>query len=284
MAELYKPGLDILQPAASWRERVSATTDALFTCREGGVSSGPWGDARGVMGLNVAPHTGDFGACVRMNRDIVAQLVPSDPVWLEQVHGTTIVHADDWQGAKEPPAADASWTMTPGVVCTVMVADCLPVLLSDDKGRIVAAVHAGWRSLAAGILQKTVVLMRERLDAPTARLAAWLGPRIGALDFEVGEDVRDAMAETFPAEVLERAFVKKENGRYLADLAGLAASALEASGLADADIVDCGLSTYANAERFYSFRRDGEKSGRHAVMIWLKPAEGAESAEAAPVS
>ena len=226
------------------------------------------------MGLNVAPHTGDFGACVRMNRDIVAQLVPSDPVWLEQVHGTTIVHADDWVGAKEPPAADASWTMTPGVVCTVMVADCLPVLLSDDRGRIVAAVHAGWRSLAAGILQKTVALLRERLEDPSARLAAWLGPRIGALDFEVGEDVRAAMAETLPAEVLERAFVKKENGRYLA------AGALECSGLAEADIVDCGLSTYANAERFYSFRRDGEKSGRHAAMIWLKPAERAEAASA----
>ena len=170
--------------------------------------------------------------------------------------------------------------MTPGVVCTVMVADCLPVLLSDDRGRIVAAVHAGWRSLAAGILQKTVALLRERLEDPSARLAAWLGPRIGALDFEVGEDVRAAMAETLPAEVLERAFVKKENGRYLADLAALAAGALECSGLAEADIVDCGLSTYANAERFYSFRRDGEKSGRHAAMIWLKPAERAEAASA----
>ena len=94
--ELTKPGLDILQPA--WKDRAPASVDALFTCRDGGVSSGAYGNAEGIMGLNVAPHTGDFGACVRMNRSIVAQLVPSDPVWLRQVHGTEVVDADTAEG------------------------------------------------------------------------------------------------------------------------------------------------------------------------------------------
>ena len=111
--ELTKPGLDILQPA--WKDRAPASVDALFTCRDGGVSSGAYGNAEGIMGLNVAPHTGDFGACVRMNRSIVAQLVPSDPVWLRQVHGTEVVDADTAEGE---PEADASVSTKPGVVCT----------------------------------------------------------------------------------------------------------------------------------------------------------------------
>ena len=127
--ELTKPGLDILQPA--WKDRAPASVDALFTCRDGGVSSGAYGNAEGIMGLNVAPHTGDFGACVRMNRSIVAQLVPSDPVWLRQVHGTEVVDADTAEGE---PEADASVSTKPGVVCTVMTADCLPVLLANREG------------------------------------------------------------------------------------------------------------------------------------------------------
>ena len=141
--ELTKPGLDILQPA--WKDRAPASVDALFTCRDGGVSSGAYGNAEGIMGLNVAPHTGDFGACVRMNRSIVAQLVPSDPVWLRQVHGTEVVDADTAEGE---PEADASVSTKPGVVCTVMTADCLPVLLANREGTVVAAVHAGSASCA----------------------------------------------------------------------------------------------------------------------------------------
>ena len=124
--ELTKPGLDILQPA--WKDRAPASVDALFTCRDGGVSSGAYGNAEGIMGLNVAPHTGDFGACVRMNRSIVAQLVPSDPVWLRQVHGTEVVDADTAEGE---PEADASVSTKPGVVCTVMTADCLDQVLAN---------------------------------------------------------------------------------------------------------------------------------------------------------
>ena len=265
--ELAKPGLDIIQPDRRVFAPVNA--DALFTCRSGGVSSGAYGGADGIMGLNVAPHTGDFGACVRMNRGIVSQLVPSDPVWLRQVHGTVIVDA---AAAGGEPEADASWSMTPGVVCTVMTADCLPVLLADAEGRIVAAVHAGWKSLAQGIIQKTVALMREKMS-DDARIFAWLAPRIGPESFEVGEDVLEAMKAHLPD--AQQAFAPQDNGRYLCDLAALARQALRGSGVAEADVDDCGLSTAADPKRFYSYRRDGEKSGRHAAMIWIKPAASA---------
>lgn len=262
--ELTKPGLDMLQPA--WKKIAPKTVDALFTCRAGGVSSGAYGNADGIMGLNVAPHTGDFGACVRMNRDIVSQLVPTDPVWMTQVHGTTVVEADQIEVNAE---ADAAITTKPGVVCTVMVADCLPVLLTDEKGTVVGAAHAGWKSLADGILQKTVAAMREKAGAD-ARLIAWFGPRIDADNFEVGEDVLTAMKAHLPAAA--DAFKAKEDGKYLADLGALARMALLSAGVAAEDIVDSELSTFKEEKRFYSFRRDGEKSGRHAAMIWIKPA------------
>lgn len=265
--ELTKPGLDIIQPDR--RVFAAAGVDALFTCRSGGVSSGAYGSADGIMGLNVAPHTGDFAACVRMNRGIVSQLVPTDPVWLRQVHGTEIVDAAAAQGE---PEADASWSMTPGVVCAVMTADCLPVLLADAEGRIVAAVHAGWKSLAAGIIQKTVALMREKTSAD-GRIFAWLAPRIGEESFEVGEDVLEAMLTHLPD--ARAAFAPKADGKYLCDLALLARQALTLAGVADSDTDDCGLSTAADPKRFYSYRRDGEKSGRHAALIWIKPAADA---------
>lgn len=261
--ELTKPGLDMLQPA--WKKIAPAGIDALFTCRAGGVSSGVYGSIDGIMGLNVAPHTGDFASCVRMNRDIVSQLVPTDPVWMTQVHGTTVVEADQVEVNVE---ADAAVTTKPGVVCTVMVADCLPVLLTDEKGTVVAAAHAGWKSLADGILQKTVAAMREKAGAD-ARLIAWMGPRIDEENFEVGEDVLIAMKAHLAK--AEEAFKPVEGGKYLADLGLLAKMALTDAGVAADDIVDSGLSTYKDEKRFYSFRRDGEKSGRHAAMIWIKP-------------
>ncbi len=263
--ELTKPGLDILQPA--WKDVVPEGVDAIFTCRDGGVSSGAYGNADGIMGLNVAPHTGDFGACVNMNRNIVSQLVPGDPVWLKQVHGTTIVNADIVEGE---PEADASVSTKPGVVCTVMTADCLPVLLTNLEGTVVAAVHAGWKSLGDGIIQKTIRVMRERAQDSTGFIA-WLAPRIGPEAFEVGSEVLDAMLVHLPN--AKEAFTLGEGDRLMADLAMLARMALAQEGVKDEQIVDCGLSTYAHPRRFYSYRRDGENSGRHAAMIWIKPAE-----------
>ena len=262
MMNWEKPELELIR--AEWPEGTSPKVKGIFTCRTGGVSSGPWGGPEGIMGLNVGPHVGDADACVRMNRTIVGQLVPSAPKWLSQVHGAAVVHADEVEGA---PEADASWTMTSGVVCAVMTADCLPVLLADRSGRAVAAVHAGWRSLADGVIQKTVQAMLAR-DA-SLDLAAWLGPRIGADAFEVGEDVLEAMRVHLPG--AQAAFRPAQGGKFLADLGLLARMALADAGIDEARTADCALSTYADPARFWSFRRDGERSGRHAALIWMKP-------------
>ena len=260
----FKSELKSVKP--EWKGGAPKRVKAFFTCRTGGVSSGPWGGPDGIMGLNLAGHTGDARSCVAMNRRILAGCLPSEPKWLTQVHGTEILHADDVHEASE---ADASWTSTPGVVAVVMTADCLPVLIADREGRIVAAVHAGWRSLADGIIQKTVGKLREALGG-AGDFAVWLGPRIGKDEFEVGGDVLEAMKAHLPE--AEKAFrPAKEPGKYYADLGRLAREALGAAGIADESIADSGLSTYGDAARFYSFRRDGEKSGRHAALIWIEP-------------
>ena len=235
MAELFKPELESILP--NWTKGAPKHVKAFFTCRTGGVSSGLYGGPNGIMGLNLALHTGDVKSCVMMNRSIVTQCCPSEPKWLTQVHGTTVLCADDIDSAQSAPEADAQWTSTSGVVACVMTADCLPVFIADRSGRIVAAVHAGWRSLADGILQRTVEEVRRH--SSDLKPAVWLGPRIGADAFEVGEDVREA--------------------------------ALESAGIDASDIADCGLSTYRDPKQFWSFRRDGERSGRHAALIWIDP-------------
>lgn len=261
MPQLFKSEIESIHP--EWQGGNPEGVRAFFTCRTGGVSSGPWGGPDGIMGMNLAAHTGDAKFCVDMNRQILAQCLPSAPKWLTQVHGVRVVHADE---AEDAPEADASWTRTPGVVCAVMTADCLPVILADRRGRIVAAVHAGWRSLAAGILQETVRTLRAEL--PDADLAAWFGPRIGADDFEVGADVIEAMKVHLPE--AGKAFRTVGEGRCLCDLALLARMALESAGVPAEAVSDCGLSTVADAGRFYSFRRDGERSGRHAALVWIE--------------
>ena len=217
----FKPELDRIVP--EWSGVVSAAVAACFTCRSGGVSSGPYGTLEGIMGLNLADHVGDAAACVRMNRSILTQCLPAEPKWLRQVHGTTIVNAAEL-AAGVVPEADASFTTRPGVVLCVMTADCLPVLIAEKRGRAVAAVHAGWRSLAAGIVQKTVERLRAELNDPAAEFAVWFGPRIGAEDFAVGDDVLEAMRETIPsadAHFCENTKGAHE-GKWLADLGGLA--------------------------------------------------------------
>ena len=255
-----KPALEILQP--DWDQIKPANIDALMTLRSGGVSSGPFGDQTGVGGFNVGLYTGDVSFCIKMNRDLAAQLVPSNPKWLKQVHGTEVVDAET---ASEEVEADASVSVTPGVVCVVQVADCLPVVLTDTQGRVVAAVHCGWRSLAGGILQKTVQRMRERICDDQASFIAWCGPRIGEENFEVGEDVLEAMQTMLPD--ASSAFKPNENGRYHASLVKLAQMALAQVNVNQ--IVVAKHNTYADAQKFYSYRRDG-KTGRHAVMVWIK--------------
>jgi len=241
---------------------------ALFTTRAGGVSAPPWGAAPGVGGgMNLALHTGDDPGHVAANRARLRRLLPGDPVWLEQVHGAGVVDAER---AAPTPTADASVALAPGVVCAVLVADCLPVLLTEAGGRAVAAAHAGWRGLAAGVLQATVARVRERLAAEAgvrdAHLLAWLGPAIGAGRFEVGADVLAAMRAALPG--AERAFVALGADKYLADLFALARIALADCGVGA--VHGGGRCTACDAQRFYSFRRD-RCTGRHAALIWREP-------------
>lgn len=237
---------------------------AIFTEREGGVSSGPWGGVDAIMGLNVGSRVDDNAGCVRMNRSIVAQLTPSEPRWMTQVHGTHVVVADTV--TDESIQADAQITTTPGVVCTVQVADCLPVLVADTKARGVAAIHAGWRGLAAGVIENAVSELRQAIGDESADMKVWLGPRIGFDEFETGSEVKEAFLTQYPQCTQG---VKAKGDKWHIDLAAFARTALKNIGVTDVD--DCGLCTVADPRRFYSFRRDGAKTGRHAALIWIEP-------------
>ncbi len=233
-----------------------ARVRALMTTRRGGTSPPPW------ESLNLGVAVGDEPARVAANRATLRALLPDEPRWLRQVHGRGVVHADDIDPAA-PPDADASWTATPGVVCCVQVADCLPVLFAARDGSVVGAAHAGWRGLAAGVLEATVAAM----PSPAASLVAWLGPAIGPAAFEVGEEVREAFAASDPGS--EAAFVPHAPGKYLADLFALARRRLRAAGVTS--IHGGGLCTVSDPERFFSHRRD-RPGGRMAALAWIEPA------------
>jgi polyphenol oxidase len=180
-------------------------------------------------------------------------LLPGEPRWLHQVHGARVVDADGVAGAEK---ADAAVARTRGTVCLVKIADCMPVLLADEAARVVAAAHAGWRGLAAGVLEATVDAMR----APAGELHAWLGPAIGPRVYEVGEEVRAAIGE--PAS----AFRPTRPGHWLLDLYAVARARLQAKGVRR--IYGGGYCTYTERERFFSYRRDRGQQ-RMAAAIWL---------------
>src|SRR5437763_12310751 len=180
-------------------------------------------------------------------------LLPGEPRWLHQVHGAHVVAAD---GVTAPPKADASYTHTRGTVCVVKIADCMPVLFADEAASVVAAAHAGWRGVAAGVLEATIDAMRS----PAGELYAWLGPAIGPQVYEVGEEVRAAIGE--PAS----AFRATRPGHWLLDLYAVARARLEAMGVRR--IYGGGYCTYTERERFFSYRRDRRQS-RMAAAIWL---------------
>lgn len=266
---------DCLRPA--WC--VSSRVHALVTTRAGGVSLPPygrWADGREAAGgLNLGLHTGDDPSHVAQNRARLLSLAGVRAAWLEQVHGDVIVRAD--QVPLDAPAvrADASVTSVAGVACLVMVADCLPVLLCDEQGRAVGAAHAGWRGLAAGIVEKTAQRVADSARCGSEALHAYLGPAIGPAAFEVGEEVREAfMAAARPLErdAIARAFLArtsglgKASGKYWADLYALARTRLARLGVKHVTGGDACTAT--DRERFYSYRRD-RVTGRMAAMIWL---------------
>ena len=233
---------------------------ALTTNRNGGVSTGIW------RTFNLATHVADDPVAVAGNRYILeAALPPTAKItWLHQVHGTRVIDADEGAGAP----ADASVCRRPGVACAILAADCLPVLLCTRAGDVVAAAHAGWRGLAAGVLEATVAAMRT----PPGGLMAWLGPCIGPSAFEVGPEVREAFCTRAPrpaAAGVEACFrPAPRRGRFLADLQGLARQRLAALGLRY--IVADERCTATAPQRFFSYRRDGD-TGRMASLILINP-------------
>ncbi|MEW9897356.1 peptidoglycan editing factor PgeF [Chitinivorax sp. PXF-14] len=230
-----------------------ANVAALFSTRLGGASQAPF------TSFNLGLHVGDEPAHVAANRAALRQLLPGEPVWLNQVHGTHVVDAD---GHPSTPDADASVARQPGTVCAVMTADCLPVLLCDRAGCVVAAAHAGWRGLLNGVLEQTV----DAMGAPPEQLMAWLGPAIGPDAFEVGAEVREAFVALDPA--ADDGFEPIPEGKYLADIYLLARQRLRRMGVTD--IHGGEHCTVIERERFFSYRRDG-RTGRMAALIWLRP-------------
>jgi YfiH family protein len=238
---------------------------ALSTLRSGGVSVGPYGATRDQGGgLNLGLHVGDEPAAVEQNRRLLRANLPAEPAWLAQVHGTRVWDLSSAYDPLTESEADASIACRPDRVCTIMSADCLPVLLADCRGTQVGAAHAGWRGLAQGVIEQTVAAMRA---SGADQLTAWLGPAIGPKAFEVGIEVRRAFAHLGPQ--AEAAFtpVPDRADKFLADLAGLARIALLRSGVTQVSGgQDC---TVSGPAKFYSFRRD-QVTGRMASLIWIK--------------
>ncbi len=234
----------------------------LATTRQGGVSQGVYSS------LNLGDHVGDDPKAVAANRSIVGRSVGAQPVWLKQVHGTRVVDAAEQWWHDLPPEGDAACTRRTGVACTVMTADCLPVLLCDDAGTVVAAAHAGWRGLLAGVLETTVAVM----GVPGTSLMAWLGPAIGPQAFEVGEEVRAAFVAAAPEAT--QAFHGVAGGKWLADIYLLARLRLKGQGVER--VFGGNFCTVTEQDRFFSYRRDGQ-TGRMASMIWLTTGAVSES-------
>lgn len=228
-----------------------ANVRAFVTTRHGGVSSGPYAS------FNLGGHVGDSPVAVAQNRAILRACLPGEPLWLEQVHGTVVADASE---PSPRQCADASVATQPGRVCAVMTADCLPVLFCDETGHVVAAAHAGWRGLVAGILEETL----SRMNVAPQSVMAWLGPAIGPSAFEVGQDVFDAFAALHPGDAV--AFMPGvAPGKWQADLFALARWRLARAGVER--VYGGGICTHSDPERFFSYRRDGV-TGRFATLVW----------------
>jgi polyphenol oxidase len=228
-----------------------ANVKALQTTRAGGISTGSYAS------LNLGDHVKDNPLHVAHNRQSLSPFLPTEPVWLQQVHGIRVIDASTSSCLE---TADASFSTRKEVVCVTMTADCLPVLLCDEAGTVVAAIHAGWRSLCDGVIEAAVEVMPGEAN----HLMAWLGPAIGPEAFEVGGEVRqqfivhDAQAE---------AAFRPHGNKWLGDLYTIARQRLQSSGITR--IYGGGRCTYSEPKSFFSFRRDGD-TGRMATFIWLE--------------
>lgn len=231
-----------------------ANVKALQTTRVGGVSVVPYAS------LNLGAHVNDDGNTVAHNRQLLSPYLPSEPVWVNQVHGIEVIDAAK-SGCLEN--ADASFTTKNNVVCVTMTADCLPVLLCDTDGTVVAAVHAGWRGLCDGVIESAV----NKMPVQASHILAWLGPAIGPNAFEVGDDVREQFIQKGSQAAL--AF-KPQGDKWLCDMYLIAKQRLNNLGVTQiyGGSINEDFCTYTDEARFFSFRRDNV-TGRMASMIWL---------------
>lgn len=227
---------------------------SLMTTRFGGVSQAPYDS------FNLGDHVGDDPAAVAANRAKVCAKIGTVPVWLNQVHGTRVIDVADFSSATNiQPEADAAFSYKPDVACVVMTADCLPVLFCDAAGTVVAAAHAGWRGLLAGVLEKTV----DAMDVPGENIMAYLGAAIGPDVFEVGDEVYGEFVKRDQSSL--QAFSQSGPGKWFCDIYSLACQRLQSKGIQR--IFGGGYCTLTDTQRFYSFRRNAI-TGRMASMIW----------------
>lgn len=249
--------LELISPSWPVPEHIKS----VVTTRHGGVSCVPY------CTFNLAGHVGDDAAHVQENRRRLHQVTGVDTCWLNQVHGTDVIVLDKHIDTESTPTADAAMAVTPNVVCAIQTADCLPVLLCDKAGTRVAAIHAGWRSLAGGIIEKTVL----KLGGKPSDILAYLGPAISKAAFEVGEEVVEQFALAAERRCWRRDWSEavhahpSEEKAYL-DIYSLAKSALNSVGVEG--IYGGDFCTFNDAQRFYSYRRDG-RCGRMASLIWI---------------
>ena len=240
---------------------VPANIGIVFTDRKGGFSLPPYDS------LNLATHVGDDLSTVQRNRRLLNSKLPNTPVWLNQVHGCEVFDADDWDGC-QIPTADAAVTTKANQVLAIMTADCLPILLTSKCGSVIGAVHAGWRGLASGLIEKTIQAMQLKIIALNLQtnIQAYFGVAIGPKSFEVGEEVKSIFVKHAPQ--VSNLFTPTERaGKYMADIYGLARNRLNAMGIHQIDGgQEC---TYKNMN-FFSYRRD-QVTGRMASLIWIKP-------------
>ena len=244
--------------AADWP--APASVRAFATLRgPAGLSAPPFDH------FNLGARSGDDPQVVADNRDELGRLLalPSPPRWLRQVHGSHVQRLTADDAPSTEPEADAAVTADPGVVLAILTADCLPVLFASIDGDEVGAAHAGWRGLAAGVLERTVAAMRT----PPSRLLAWLGPAAGPQAYEVGEEVRAAFVGADAATAAT--FVATRPGHWLCDLYALARLRLARAGVTR--VHGGGMCTISDPQRFYSYRRDGA-TGRMASVVWINPA------------
>lgn len=236
-----------------------ARVRALVTTRSGGASSGPYAS------FNLGLRTGEDVQAVKRNRALLDACLPASPDWIRQVHGADVLDLADGSAAGAADGveaqADAAVARVAQRVCAVLTADCLPVLLCDNEGTVVAVAHAGWRGLAGGVIEATL----RKMSCPAGRIMAWLGPAISQAGYEVGPELRETFVNACAGDAA--AFSAGRPGKFQADLYALARRRLLSAGVQA--VYGGGFCTFADAQRFYSYRRDGASSGRMGSLVWL---------------